>query len=444
MPVFGIILIVCIVLLFFKLEGGLPQVQMSPESIFIGLRRDLTISASDEKSGLKKVRAALIKDGREIVLIDETFSSPDFFSGSDEKRKSYPLVIEPKKLGIQDGKGTLRIIAVDASWRNWLSGNTVWVEKEFTIDTHPPQVAVLSKFHYLNQGGTGLVIYKISEPSPQNGVMVGDRFFPGYSGQFQDPLTYLSYFALDHKQGPGTTVFIQATDEAGNSVRAGFSHQIKPKSFKKDVITISDEFLNNKMPEFDDDLGDGASGSPIDRFLKVNRELRERNYRQIVEICKNPERKKHWEGPFLRLPNSGPQAGFADHREYLYQGKVIDSQFHLGVDLASLEQSPVPASNAGKVIFADQLGIYGKTIIIDHGLGLFSMYSHLSRFDIQTGQLADKGRVIGHTGLTGLAGGDHLHFSIIIHHTFVHPVEWWDPLWIQKRIDAKLNGAESD
>ena len=146
----------------------------------------------------------------------------------------------------------------------------------------------------------------------------------------------------------------------------------------------------------------------------------------------------HWKGAFLRLPKSANRARFADHRIYRYNGREVDEQDHLGVDLASVAHSPVPAANEGKIVFAGRIGIYGNTIIIDHGFGIFSMYAHLNRMDVQTGQMVEKGTIMGRTGMSGLAGGDHLHFSMLVHHTFVNPVEWWDPMWIKNNITSKI------
>jgi murein DD-endopeptidase MepM/ murein hydrolase activator NlpD len=197
------------------------------------------------------------------------------------------------------------------------------------------------------------------------------------------------------------------------------------------------------VPKFESEIEGGDKGSLIERFLKVNRDLREKNYRQMVQVTTSSEKELLWKGAFLRLPNSEPRAGFADTRDYIYQGRKVDQQVHLGIDLAAVAHTPVPAANKGKVAFAGDLGIYGRTILIDHGFGVFSMYSHLSDYTVQVGQTAEKGEIIGHTGDTGLAGGDHLHFSMVVHDTFVSPVEWWDPMWIEKRIMDKLKGTEN-
>ena len=181
----------------------------------------------------------------------------------------------------------------------------------------------------------------------------------------------------------------------------------------------------------------------MNKFLHINREIRKANFQQITELTKKTATAKLWDGTFLRMPGSANQAGFADHRVYKYNGKIIDRQVHLGLDLASVTHAPVPAANSGVVIFSEPLGIYGKTVLIDHGFGLFSMYAHLNRSDVKSGQQVSRGETIGRTGSTGLAGGDHLHFSILIHNTFVNPIEWWDPAWIKNNVLSKIEAVPS-
>jgi murein DD-endopeptidase MepM/ murein hydrolase activator NlpD len=181
----------------------------------------------------------------------------------------------------------------------------------------------------------------------------------------------------------------------------------------------------------------------VDRFLFVNRDLRKANYRTIAQVCRSSDKQLHWRGIFARLPNAANRARFADHRTYYYKKKEIDRQVHLGIDLASLANSPVPAANNGVVVFAEPLGIYGNTVIIDHGFRLFSMYSHLSFIAVKAGDNITKGATLGRTGSTGMAGGDHLHFSMLINDRFVNPVEWWDKKWIQNNVQSKIEQVKS-
>jgi murein DD-endopeptidase MepM/ murein hydrolase activator NlpD len=179
-------------------------------------------------------------------------------------------------------------------------------------------------------------------------------------------------------------------------------------------------------------------GDLKDQYLYANNTIRQENNKKISLACQHPSTQRLWDGRFLRMPGS-KRAGFADHRTYFYRGKPFDKQVHLGVDLAQIERAEVKAANNGKVVFAQYLGIYGNTIILDHGQGIFSLYAHLSEFDVKPGDMVKKDMLIARTGHTGMAGGDHLHFSMLIDGIFVTPFEWWDPHWIDMTIDGPLN-----
>ena len=111
----------------------------------------------------------------------------------------------------------------------------------------------------------------------------------------------------------------------------------------------------------------------------------------------------------------------------------------MGIDLASTANAPVKAANSGRVVLTELIGIFGNTVVIDHGFGLCSLYSHLNQISVNKGDMVKKGDDIGFTGVTGLAVGDHLHFSMIVHNVFVNPVEWWDDSWIKNNITSKID-----
>ena len=430
-------------LLLKRLEGGKPAIMLDLAAPYLNVSQTLSITVSDKESGVRRIWVGLVKDTKEVVLLEKDLPTAGIFGGGKVKQETFRIKVEPRKLGITDGKAILRLVARDFAWRGWWHGNLTYIEKEILVDTRPPDVNILTRIHNLNQGGAGLVVFKVSEPCSRQGVYVGGTFFPGRPGYFEDPNTMLALFALDYKQGPGTEIFVKATDYAGNNTRAGFPHYIKGKAFKRDSINLSDRFLSWKMPEFDIDIPPDSKTPMVDKFLKVNRDLRQANYRQITDLTETTASEIYWAGAFLRLPRSARKSGYGDSRKYKYKGSFIDQQVHLGIDLASVSQSPVPAANRGKVVLAENIGIYGKTVIIDHGFGLFSMYSHLSGFDVQEGQIVDRGTIIGQTGSTGFAAGDHLHFGVLVHNTFVNPIEWWDAAWIKNNITAKIEAVKA-
>ncbi len=429
--------------LLVRFEGQKPEVVFEPASPFIGKSHEFSISLSDARSGLRKFWVAMVKDGREVVLVDTDFPSAGFFSGGEFKSQTLNIPFEPAKYEFTDGKVMLRLALWDYSWRGWWKGNQVYFEKSLTIDRQPPDIEVLSTAHNLAQGGSGLVIYRISEDCRQTGVQVGNNFFPAHAGYFKDSRIRMAFIGLGYQQGPQTRISIQASDDAGNSAEAGLRHYIRKKVFKNDNIRISDRFLNWKVPELEAAANLPPGGSLVDKFIKINRDLRQVNYEQITKLAQTTATTQLWQGTFLRMSGSANQAGFADHRVYQYNGEIIDRQVHLGIDLASVTHAPVPAANSGVVIYSGFLGIYGKTVLIDHGFGLFSMYAHLNASNVRKGQQVSKGDTIGRTGSTGLAGGDHLHFSLLVHNTFVNPIEWWDAAWIQNNILSKIEAVQA-
>ena len=426
-----------------RLEKEKPELSTDLVSLHIGREKEFSLSVSDSKSGLRKIWVGMLKDGQETVLHAETLPSAGFFKGGKVHEKTVKIRVEPAVLGFSDGKAILRTVVSDYSWRAWWKGNKTYTEKTVMIDTRPPEIEVLSRAHNINQGGAGLVIFRTSEDCSQCGVQVGDNFFPGYAGFFKDPHVYLAFIALGYEQGTDTAIFVKGADLAGNQTRTGLNYHLRKKGFRDDRLNITDGFLKKKIAGFRSEIPLGANLSLLDKFLKINRELRQANYQKVAEICRTTDLKMHWKGDFLRLPKSATRARFADRRTYMHKGREIDHQVHMGIDLASIARSPAPAANSGIVVFAQQLGIYGKTVILDHGFGLFSMYAHLSYIGVKVGDRLAKGDILGRTGATGLAGGDHLHFSMLVHNIFVNPVEWWDPNWIENNVSTKIELAGS-
>ncbi|MBL0714302.1 MAG: M23 family metallopeptidase [Desulfosarcina sp.] len=433
-----VLLIPLALLAVWRMEGQAPSIAHDLAEPAIGeAPRRIVVDIQERGRGLKSARAMVSQAGREVLLDEARFDGSMLLTGNDVKAHRMTLTIDSRKLNLSDGEAILRVTARDYSWRNWWNGNQTVVDIPLTIDSKPPSLTVLSRFHYVNQGGSGLLVYRLDEPCLRHGVLVGERFFPGYPAGAADRLTMMAFFAVGYDQKPNTVIRARAVDRAGNETTAGFSYRIRAKRFRKDVLNISERFIQQKMQPLLAAAG-GTQTEPRAIFLAVNRDMRERNYDALTALADRATPEISWEGAFMRLPRAANRAQFADHRVYKYRGAVIDRQVHLGADLASLKQSPVPAANNGQVVFTGDMGIYGNTVVIEHGCGLFSLYSHLSSIQASTGDRVAKGVVIGHTGVTGLAVGDHLHFGMMVHDTFVNPIEWWDAHWIQDNITEKI------
>lgn len=424
-----------------RLEGEAPVLSLDLESRYLPGSAEIPLVVSDEKSGLRRVYASILQGDREVTLVNQTVDPADGEEIADPGHLELNLRIDAVEKGLKDGEALLRIAAWDRSWRQRFAGNLAYKEVEIVIDSTPPRISVLTRQHNLQQGGAGLVVYRLSEPCKKHGVRVGDNFFPGYSGYFDNDDIHLAFFALEHDQNRDTDIRAEAYDRAGNRGQSGFPHYIQNRSFPSDNLNLSDHFMRQVLPEFYSVPGFPSDGSRLEQFLFVNQDLRRENDGKILSLAGHSDDAIHWAGDFMALPRAQRMAGFGDHRTYIYEGKTVDHQVHLGVDLASLRHAPVPAANSGRVMRVDWVGIYGNTVVIDHGAGVLSLYSHLSSSDVSEGEFVARGDIIGQTGTTGLAVGDHLHFSMIVGGVFVNPYEWWDARWIENNIAAKLERA---
>lgn len=184
-----------------------------------------------------------------------------------------------------------------------------------------------------------------------------------------------------------------------------------------------------------------TASTNLERYVKMNNEVRADNEKTLLEIGRRTAPNILWSGAFQRLPRSAVKANFGDNRTYMYNGQKIDHQTHMGLDLASVAHAPIPAANDGTVVFAEPLGIYGNLVVVDHGLGLQTLYSHLSEIMVQVGDVVKKGDTLGRTGTTGLAGGDHLHFGVMLAGIEVQPIDWFDKKWIKNTITDRLAAA---
>ena len=200
----------------------------------------------------------------------------------------------------------------------------------------------------------------------------------------------VAVYALLHDQDLATPMKVFATDEAGNTASADIDSRVFPKVFRRSRIEVPDTFLQRVVPAILENTPDFARevADPNDlvaAFLKINGELRRKNAETIAALAQDRRHGCSGRASFQQLGNSQVEAAFADHRTYFHDGKEIDQQVHLGFDLAVTAAVPIVAAGRGKVVFADYLGIYGNCVIIDHGLGVQSLYAHLSSIDVKPG-----------------------------------------------------------
>ncbi len=410
---------------FFTRDMAAPEVAVTPDRTVTGSKREFTLAAKDPGSGIKSVKVSVLQAQKETPVLDKTYSP-----APPQVSETFTL----EQAGLREGQFDLITVVTDKSIFNFGAGNTTRITKTMTLDNRPPVLGVLSLAHNIKQGGICCVVYSINKDVERSGVMVGDTLYPGYklpSGNYA--CLFAFPWDMDFKAFQPR---LYAQDSSGNERSITFRYQAKPTKFKHDSINVGDGFLQAKMPQFESMYPDIKD--PVQLYVTVNRDLRKQNVAKLHEFAKKTDPNMLWEGAFLRLPNAAPRAAFGDGRTYNYQNKKIDEETHLGVDLASLENAQVPAANNGRVVFTGFFGIYGNAVVLDHGWGLQTIYSHMSQIGVKEGDMVKKGDILGNTGATGLAAGDHLHFGVILNGIEVQPIEWWDPHWIKDNITSKF------
>jgi murein DD-endopeptidase MepM/ murein hydrolase activator NlpD len=428
-----------------------PSVEIVKPDKFVGATTPLQVVVASPGAAVSRLRVTLEQDGKAVQLF--ALGDP---AGSAPQLEGDRLTIarEISRSSVPDLKsGPARIVVAAAHpvLRGIRTIETT-VTRDVQVRLERPRVSVVSSHHYVNLGGTEMVLYRVTPPDVQSGVTVGDLEYPGYPAtgargegvSITDPALRVAFYALLHDQAVDTPMRVFARDEAGNTARADFDFRTFPRPFKRSRIELDDRFLDRVVPAILENTTEvKPEGDTLAKFLVINGELRRKNAEKIASFAKQTSPEMLWGGiVFHPFTNSAVESAFADQRTYLYKGKEVDKQTHLGFDLASIAGKPVVASNTGKVLFAEELGIYGNCVIIDHGMGVQSLYAHLSSIAVQAGETVAKQQELGRSGMTGLAGGDHLHFTMLVNGRMVNPVEWWDTHWIADRILRKLRTPE--
>ena len=432
-------------------RGTPPVLRIDKPERVVGQAGTLEVLAEASRARLRTLTITLEQNGRTLPLFS-----------LDGAQAANVTQVDPNRIRVSRpfGKqsvpelqsGTARIV-VAATRRSFLNLRTLssTTSKDIQVRLEPPSIAVVSTHHHVNHGGSEMLVYRATPSDVTSGVRVGEVEYPGFpasgAGVTPDAGLKAAFFALLNDQDLNAPIVAFARDEAGNEAKASFVDNVFQKPQKRSRIELDDGFINRVVPEIlahspDLKMATPAEGEDmLPAFLKINGELRRINADEIAALASKTSSKKLWEGPFVQLGNSQVEASFADHRTYFYKGKEVDRQVHLGFDLAVTSKVAIVAANAGTVVNAGWLGIFGNCVIIDHGMGVQSLYGHLSSLDVKAGDTVTKGQTMGRSGMTGLAAGDHLHFTMLVNGHPVNPVEWWDPHWIQDRVERKLSEA---
>jgi hypothetical protein len=406
--------------------GGKPTIDIPATLTTVGQATPVTVRVHDTH-GLSKLTATVEQNGAQYPAWQSSAATKDADS-------TFNFTVGAKTTPqLRDGKAKLIIEATSAGFGH----GTARVEREVNIVTQPPTVSADSDQHYLYRGMADLATLNVTGSYTAAGVRVGDQTFRAWPMPGGKPGLF-SLYAFAWNMPDGTTPVVFAANGSGNDVTTPLTIIFPKKEqpvYTKHEIQVTDQFMNKVLGELDPN----GTGDPVARFVKINSEMRKANNKTLSDLRLKSADHFLWSQPFTRQSHSQAEATFADMRTYFYHGQKIDQQTHLGYDLAVTQHVGVEASNDGGVVWAAPLGIYGNCIVVDHGYGLQTIYGHLSRIDVHEGDMVKRSQVMGLSGMTGMAGGDHVHFAMQLDGVQIDPKEWWDPHWIQDHIARRVD-----
>ncbi len=421
-----VIALVVLLLVFLLARSATPVVELTPAVVSLGQDTPITVHVRDPR-GIRRLQAFVEQNGAryQVFAMAQPSKSPDSTWNFKAGVKTTPQ--------LQAGKAKLIVEATSDD----LLRKTGRAERDLTVVTQPPMVSVDSEQHYLYLGMADLATFNVSGSWTEAGVRVGNEKFRSWPMPGSKPGLF-SMFAFAWNMPTDTVPLVYAANGAGNDVTSPlvvvFPKKEQPK-YKVHDLQVSDAFMQKVINELDPN----GAGDPVTRFVKINSEMRRANNKTLSDLQFKTADSFLWSRPFIRQPHSQAESSFADVRNYIYHGQKIDQQVHLGYDLAVTQHVGVEASNDGKVVYAAPLGIYGNCIVLDHGYGLQTIYGHLSRIDVHEGDTVKQGQVMGVSGQTGMAGGDHIHFAMQLDGIQIDPKEWWDAHWIKDHIARRVD-----
>ena len=419
--------------------GDAPLIVIKEPPTHLPAQRSFTFNIEAKAGRLSRVKVTLAQGTKFKIIQDTQLGDGQGEMPAKPGSNQFDLMLEAKKMGLAQGKATLIVQAWGRPVGSFYPGKMSRRDLPVVVDTVPPRVSLTSRTVHVNQGGSGLVLYQLSQDCTSHGVEVGDIKYPGYTPWPDKPQIGLCYFAHEYNQKRTVPFKLWAQDAAGNRVQRTIPVRVRRKRYRRDKITLSTRTVSRLASKISEATSENLP-EDIKSFIYINEELRKKNNAVMSQAACNTKPVQYWSGPFLR-PRGKPMAGFGERRTYYYQKKPVTKAVHLGIDLADVSQSKIKATARGRVVYAQHGGIYGKCIIIDHGLGVASLYGHLSELMVNTEDMVERGQVIARSGLSGLALGDHLHYSILINGIFVRPTEWWDSHWLRDNILLRFQEA---
>ncbi len=419
-------------------EQDKPIVSLEGNNGYWNMIKPLKAKIEDE-SGITSYKVILKNGDKVVELKNEKFATP---------QESLTVQIDPPKnvYGFKASDVVITIEANDASKWNFWKGNDAKTDFALIVDRQKPFANVVTRSWGILKGGSALVIFKAEDPNLDS-YYIETNFGKKFKAQpFYKQGYYASLIAWPVTQERFSATLI-VNDKAGNTMREPimFGKKRSPK-YRDRTLKLSANYLEGKIAQLAQDYPEtqGVEGR-IPQFKVINEDVRAANENRIHEITSKVSDKmidSFAIKPMYPLKNGAVLGGFGDHRSYTHEGEKVSEAYHLGLDMASIRQADITPQNGGKVVYAEYNGIYGNMPIIDHGMGLYTLYAHCSTVNVRAGDYVKPGTVIAKTGTSGSVLGDHLHFGVLVQGVDVRPQEWMDSNWIRLNITNVIENAK--
>ena len=422
-----------------EFEQEKPTITIDSE-LFWNRKAPLSVELVDNR-GLKSYEL-ILSDGQNHVMLDQQLLEKGGIKNQEI------LVKYPKKSTLNPSakKFTLTIRVTDTSFWNYFAGNTQEKIVHIIVDYKRPRITVLSNSYSITQGGSALVIFQASDDNLEElYIDTGKKHFKVQP--YKEEGYYASLIAWSFMEKDFNAKII-AKDKAGNTRKTEIPFYLKNHNYKVSWIRARDKFIEGKITDLIENSDDfNHITAKFEKLKAINETMRLSNEAKIHGLAENlsTDILTEWKiKRFYPLKNAQRVASFGDERHYYYKTKKneVSHAYHVGYDLASTKMAPIKTSNAGIVVYAEENGIYGNMPMINHGLGLYTLYGHCSSLLVSEGDEVSAGESIAKTGKSGLALGDHLHFGMLVQGVEVRPVEWFDKNWIRKNIDKMFKDAD--
>jgi hypothetical protein len=443
--VLSCVMTVMVYMLWYRAEDGIfervpPQVELSADSSNIGIglnSKKIDITLLDKDIGLDEVVVRLEQHRERVGLAQKKLEGANQVTFSFE-------VGGPDSYG-DEGDGNLEVKVWDKSfWSN--SAEKIIPIK---IDKTLPRVSILTSQHNGQEGGSQLAFYRAQDNNlVRSGVKVGSQYFAGSKGGiFDSSITTRDVYGVIYaipanRRIPDSSVDLFADDIVGNQKLGSFYKKIANRNYRKFEYEIPERFLRDEVRNLTDrykvEREESAATTDIDHFKLLSDKIRVYEDQKIRNAISSTGMTKLVIDQAM-LPIAGsPLYRYGEIISYSLNGEVVSKVESTGFRMEVSHGALIYPAAEGQVIFTGNLSYFGKTIVVDHGAGVSTVYAGLDNITVSPEDLVAPERSIGMAGSTGLFFKPGVFFEVRIQGEPVTPLEWWEGAWVKSHILDKV------